>query len=241
MVSTGELRIELLAMVRGLDPSVLSGEAAAGSWAGAPRAGPAETPASAADSPAEHGASARRAPTPPPKLPGGNNIKIIVRIDHTALARGHTVAGETCEVAGLGPISVATAQALMADAFLAAVITKGRDVINVAHLGRGLNAHQRTALEAAGLRCSNRACNKTIALQIDHRVPYADHPETRLDNQDPLCPDCHRRKTHHGWHLEPGHGPRRLLPPDPVPERAGRHRDSETDGRARAPAEPALF
>ncbi|MBX3284638.1 MAG: HNH endonuclease [Actinobacteria bacterium] len=76
-------------------------------------------------------------------------------------------------------------------------------------------AHQRTAIEALGLRCSNRACNRTIALQIDHRVPYAEQPETRLDNQDPLCPDCHRRKTHHGWHLEPGTGPRRLLPPQP--------------------------
>jgi hypothetical protein len=165
-------------------------------------------------------------PAPPPaRPPGGNNIKVIVRIDHTALARGHTIAGETCEVAGLGPISVTTAQALMADAFLAAVITKGRDVINVAHLGRGLNAHQRTALEALGLRCSNRACNKTIALQIDHRTPYAQIPETRLDNQDPLCPDCHRRKTHHGWHLEPGHGPRRLLPPEPQPDARRRARE----------------
>jgi len=127
-----------------------------------------------------------------------------VLIDHTALARGHTIASETCQVTGLGPISVTTAKHLMADAFLAAVITKGRDVVNVAHLGRGLNADQRTAIEATGLRCSNRACNKTIAIQIDHRQPYADDPQTKLDNQDPLCPNCHRHKTHHGWHLEPG-------------------------------------
>lgn len=142
-----------------------------------------------------------------------------MRIDHTALQRGHTVAGETCEVAGLGPISVAVARELMGDAFVAAVITKGRDVVNVAHLGRGLNVHQRTAVEAVGLRCSNRACNRTIALQMDHRTPYADNPETKLDNQDPLCPDCHRRKTHHGWELEPGTGPRRFLPPARAPVR----------------------
>jgi len=76
-----------------------------------------------------------------PKPPGGHNIKVIVRIDHTALQRGRTIAGETWEVAGLGPISAQTAQELMADAFVAAVITKGRDVLNVAHLGRGLDAH----------------------------------------------------------------------------------------------------
>ena len=74
------------------------------------------------------------------------------------------------KVAGLGPVPVDAVRALMPDAFIAAVVTKGRDVINVAHLGRGVNAHQRTAIEAIGLRCSNRACNQTIALQMDHRV-----------------------------------------------------------------------
>ena len=163
----------------------------------------------------DRGRAAPEPPVPlPDRLPGGNNTKVIVRIDHTALARGHTIAGETCDVAGLGPISVAAAKHLMQDAFLAAVITKGTDIVNVAHLGRGLNAHQRTALEAADLRCANRACNHTIAIQVDHRTPYAAEQVTALPNQDPLCPDCHRRKTQHGWHLEPGTGRRRFLPPD---------------------------
>ncbi|MCU1369111.1 MAG: protein of unknown function endonuclease [Ilumatobacteraceae bacterium] len=148
------------------------------------------------------------------KPTGGANTKVIVRIDHSALTRGNTVAGETCEVAGLGPISVTTAKDLMADAFLAAVITRGRDVINVAHLGRGPNVFQRTALEATGTACTNIGCNRTIAIEIDHRTPYADDPITKLDNLDPLCTTCHQLKTHHGHHLEPGTGRRRLLPPD---------------------------
>ena len=148
-------------------------------------------------------------------LPRGNNSKVIVLIDHAALTRGHTIAGETCEIPGLGPIPVDAAVDLMQDAFIAAAITKGRDVVRVAHLGRGLSAHQRTAVEATRLRCHNIACNRTVAIQIDHRVPWVLHEETKLDNQDPLCPECHRRKTHHGWHLEPGHGPRRFLPPEP--------------------------
>ncbi|MCB1031641.1 MAG: hypothetical protein KDA95_09900, partial [Acidimicrobiales bacterium] len=34
------------------------------------------------------------------KPPGGNNTKIIIRIDHTALVRGHCETGETCEIDG---------------------------------------------------------------------------------------------------------------------------------------------
>jgi hypothetical protein len=99
-----------------------------------PEAPATPAPAAATPVPTAEPTDAAPPPTaaPPARLPGGNNIKVIVRIDHTALARGHTVAGETCEVAGLGPISVATAKVLMDDAFLAAVITRGRDVINVA-------------------------------------------------------------------------------------------------------------
>lgn len=150
----------------------------------------------------------------PPRLPGGNNVKVIVLVDHTALLRGHTVAGETCEIAGVGPISVQAAHEILRnDPFLAVVVRKGRDVVNVAHHGRGLNAHQRTAVEAVGLRCSNQACNRTVAIQVDHRVGYVVNQETKLDNQDPLCPNCHRLKTHHGHHLEPGTGPRAFLPP----------------------------
>ena len=151
------------------------------------------------------------------KPPGGNNTKVIIRIDHDALLRGHTQSGETCEIDGVGPIPVSAVKDLILndDPFIAAVTTKGIDIQKVVHLGRGLNAHQRTAIEAMGLRCSNIACNKTIAVQIDHRDPWADNQETVLANQDPLCPECHRHKTHHGWHLEPGTGPRKFLPPDP--------------------------
>lgn len=167
---------------------------------------------------------------------GGHNTKVIVRIDHTALVRGHTIAGETCEVAGLGPISVQTARELMADAFLAAVVTKGRDVVTVAHLGRALNAHQRTAIEAMGLRCSNIACNHRIALQIDHRTPWAECHETKLDNQDPLCPACHHLKTHRGYQLDPGHGPRTFRPP--IPNRHAGKPCDDPDRTRTGPAPP---
>ena len=147
------------------------------------------------------------------KLPGGNNTKVIINIDLAALRRGHTLSGETCHIDGLGPIPVETARQLMDDAFIAAVIRDGTHIHTVTHLGRSLSTHQRTAIEATGIRCTNIACNQTIAIQIDHRTPWSHHPTTELANQDPLCPHCHRQKTHHGWHLEEGTGPRRLLAP----------------------------
>ncbi len=196
-----------------------------------PPSSAAPTSQEAADpSGANGGSDPAASPSSTAKVPGGNNVKVIVRIDHDALVRGHTMAGETCDIVGVGPISVAASRELMRDAFLAAVITKGRDVVNVAHLGRGLNAHQRTAIEAMGLRCSNIACNRTIAIQIDHRVPYAQDPVTALANQDPLCPECHRRKTHHGYHLEPGSGPRRFLRRDPQAQAS-----KDEAGEARGP------
>ena len=147
---------------------------------------------------------------------GGDNTKVIVRVDLAAVLRGHTIAGETCEVDGVRPISAEAVKRLLLDRnpFVAAVLHDGREVQTVAHLGRNLSAHQRTAIEAMGVRCSNLACNKTVGMQIDHREPWANDPRTVLANQDPLCPDCHRRKTHHGWRLEPGTGPRRFRPPD---------------------------
>ena len=176
----------------------------------------------------------------PVKPAGGSNVKVIVRIDHTALLRGRTVAGETCDVAGVGPISVAAAKELMGDAFLAAVVMKGRDVVNVAHLGRGPNAYQRTALETAGIACRNICCNRTVNIQVDHRTPYADDPQTKLGNLDPLCTGnggCHDLKTHHGHELEAGTGRRRLLPPDHPDHPKNKRRSGP--GADTGPPEPA--
>jgi hypothetical protein len=142
------------------------------------------------------------------------NAKIIVRIDHSALVRGHTIPGETCEIAGVGPVPVATVKAMMNDAFLAAIVTKGQAVATVAHLGRKVTAKQRTALEWRGLRCTVKGCPNTQFLEIDHLIDWATTQHTTLDELEWLCPHHHNLKTHHGYRLEPGAGPRRFLPPD---------------------------
>ena len=132
-------------------------------------------------------------------------------IDHAALVRGHTEAGETCTIAGIGAVPVASVRALMDDAFLAAVITDGRDVSTVAHLGRQPSVYQDTALQAQGVECSTLGCPNRFLLERDHRVPFRVSRHTTLRELDFSCPPCHDRKTYFGDMLAPGTGKRPLL------------------------------
>jgi hypothetical protein len=152
------------------------------------------------------------------------NTKVIVRVDMSAVRRGTTVPGETCEIAGFGPIPVSEALKLMNEAFLALVLTKGRDVHTVVHLGRQFTEHQKTALEWRDPECCTRGCHASVRLERDHRADWADTHETWVPAADRLCHHHHLLKTA-GWKLEPGTGKRRLLPPDaarkPEPAMAG--------------------
>jgi hypothetical protein len=140
------------------------------------------------------------------------NTKVIVRVDLSAVRRGTTVPGETCEIAGYGPIPVTEALKQMNDAFLALVLTKGRDVCTVVHLGRQFTEHQKTALEWRDPECVVRGCHNAIRLERDHREDWAATRTTRLWAADRLCHHHHLLKTQ-GWRLEAGNGKRRLLPP----------------------------
>ena len=53
------------------------------------------------------------------------NAVINIRIDIDALKRGHTENGEICEIAGVGPIPVATATEYLGEAFLKLLLLDG--------------------------------------------------------------------------------------------------------------------
>ncbi|HEX2850117.1 MAG TPA: hypothetical protein VHN98_06175 [Acidimicrobiales bacterium] len=174
---------------------------------------------------AEQAAAARAAktaaanpPSPPspagaPKVPA----KIIVRIDHTALLRGHTTAGETCEIAGVGPVPVDTITRLLAtgDVFWAAVITRGTDVASVVHLGRRPNALQLTALHWRDPTCREEACSRPVR-EWDHHLDWARTHHTILEELGGFCDHHHDLKTYNRYRLAPSRlpGKVRLLPPD---------------------------
>jgi hypothetical protein len=136
----------------------------------------------------------------------------VLRVDHAALTRGHLSGGETCEIAGTGPVPVTVARRLLGDSILQLVITKGHDVATTVHLGRGPNTAQKIALAWTSPHCTNQACSGTHT-HIDHRVDYATTRHTRLDELDRLCTHCHHLKHHQGWNLTTGTGRRAFVPP----------------------------
>jgi hypothetical protein len=139
---------------------------------------------------------------------------IVLRADWDALIRGWVEGEETCEIAGLGPVPVSVVRRLLGDSILKLVVTKGVDVANVTHLGRGATVAQQIALLWQMPECSREGCPRRVRLQNDHRVPWADIHETALVNLDPLCNPDHDLKTHHGWALVAGIGKRPMVPPD---------------------------
>lgn len=157
---------------------------------------------------------------------------VILRVDVAALTRGRPVGREVCEVRGVGPISVAQARSVLGDAVLKLVLTRGRDVVHVTHLGRGTSIAQKVALLWSDTTCRVEGCDRQV-VEHDHNRPWAENPQTVLSNIDPLCWDHHRRKTNEGWSLVAGSGKRRFVPPSHPdhPSRSGTGTDrSSGDG-----------
>jgi Domain of unknown function (DUF222) len=152
--------------------------------------------------------SPRRPPSPNP------SFLALLRVDLDALVRGRTEGDELCDIAGVGAIPVRVARNCLSEAVLKLVITRGIDVVNVTHLGRGPTAAQRVALLWNSPWCTNSRCSHTLQIQYDHRKPWTEVRETTVDNLDRLCGPCHKRKTHDGWALVEGKGRRPLVPPD---------------------------
>ncbi len=145
----------------------------------------------------------------------GVTAHALLRIDATALHRGHTTAGETCEIAGIGPIDVTSAKALLGDTVVDIVIADGVDVQTVAHAGRTANRHQKAAL-LTNWECEIQHCNETRSLEIDHIVPYAESGITDIERLGPKCRWHHHLKTHKGWRDNPRgpEGKRTLVDPN---------------------------
>jgi hypothetical protein len=138
----------------------------------------------------------------------------LVRADHAALVRGHVEGDEVCEIAGLGPIPVRIARDLLGDAVVKLVLTKGVDVANITHLGRGPTVAQKIALWWRTPQCTESDCTRVQRIQFDHREEWRTTHHTRLDEGDGLCGHHHDLKTYLGWALVAGTGQRPMVPPD---------------------------
>ena len=142
------------------------------------------------------------APSTPARPPSrsGRQTKVIIRVDGSALVRGELADGETCEIAGIGRVALSAVREQIPDAHVAYVITNGTDTC-VAHLGRQVTAHQRTALEARGYRCEVPGCTADHLLEIDHVTGWAITRQTRLSDLAWLCTTHHRQKSRRHYQL----------------------------------------
>jgi len=126
------------------------------------------------------------------------DAELVIVADINAWRRGHAHDGEPSHVIGGGPIPVPLAKELATDAFLKAVLHDGVDIHTVAHFGRHIPAHLRTALDLGaapgfeGAVCADPGCGHRGGLEWDHDNPVAnlkgrcwgDHQEkTRRDRQ----------------------------------------------------------
>jgi hypothetical protein len=140
-------------------------------------------------------------------------VEVRVTVDSATLARGHALPGERCEIAGVGPVPVATARALLDDAAVTVMTRDGDDVTAVSSPKRTIPVKLRRALEARYPTCGVQACANDQFLEIDHVVPLEDRGRTELDNLWQLCSHHHRLKTYAGWTVVGRNGDRDLVPP----------------------------
>ncbi len=143
---------------------------------------------------------------------------IRARVDLAVLRRGRTEPGDVCELEGVGPVPVSVIDRLAAqDPIVDLILTKGREVTHVAHLGRSGDTFLRAAIEWRDPSCRIDSCHRTSGLEAHHLDPVADDGRTSLENQVRICGHHHDLITHHhyeltgdhdtGWHL-------RAPPPD---------------------------
>jgi hypothetical protein len=128
-------------------------------------------------------------------------------IDLAAFRRGHLEPGERCDIAGVGPVPLATIERYFGAAWAKLVITAGHDIRTICHAGRTINSHLRTALELRDPVCAVPGCHASLNLEIDHIIPFAQGGPTTLDNTVRLCSFHHDQKTYDGYTItgRPGH------------------------------------
>ena len=146
--------------------------------------------------------------------PRGPETMVHLMVDYEALMRGHTVGGEQCEIPGVGPIPVTLARQMAEDAILKVLLTKGVDVMAVAHAGYTIPAHLRSAVEARDQKCIVSRCDRRRDLQIDHRNTFNRTRITKLEDLGRLCKWHHYMKTFLGYTYRGGPGTWEWIPPE---------------------------
>lgn len=142
---------------------------------------------------------------------------VVVRVDAQALRRGHVEAGETCEIAGVGPVPVAAVERILPTSWVKVVIRDSVDVRSVCHIGRAVPAVVTTALEERDVHCVWPGCAIAHGLEAHHwKEDFARCGTTSLQGLARVCQRHHDLLTYSGWVLDGGPGRWQVHPP-PAP------------------------
>jgi hypothetical protein len=154
--------------------------------------------------------------------PKGRSLpRVLVRVDAAALRRGSVDGAETCEIAGVGTVPLASARALLDDALLNVVVRDGIDISCVTSTKRTVPEALRLALVERDPVCVVPGCTATQHLEIHHwQVGHRDRGPTCLANLARVCKPHHDLLTYRGWRLEGGPANWRWSGPSPPSQRA---------------------
>jgi hypothetical protein len=141
------------------------------------------------------------------------------RFDYAAYVRGHTEPGEICEIEGAGSVPVSVIERLAGEhPIVDVVLTHGRDVAHIAHLGRSGDTFLNTAIEWRDPHCRIEGCHATDGLEIHHTTRVTDHGISSLETEVRICAHHHDLITHHHYQLQGSHHTGWwLTPPDRAP------------------------
>lgn len=131
------------------------------------------------------------------------------------------------------------------DAILKVLITKGVDVVTVAHGGYTIPAHLRTALDVRDPKCIVPTCGVSRNLEKDHRNSYNRTQVTKLDDLAHVCRWHQYQKTFLGYTYRGGPGTWEWLPPpdrdvDLSPSAASSPPSGDADALSAGACVPAL-
>lgn len=145
---------------------------------------------------------------------------VVLHCDAPAFVEGEVGPGERCEIAGVGPVPVAHARALLGDAILTILVEHGRDVRTFARPGRNVTAALAQLLEARDATCIITGCGRAARLEGDHHRPVSAGGDSDDENLHAICRHHHRLKSK-GWQLiSHPDGTWSLEPPKPAAREA---------------------
>jgi Domain of unknown function (DUF222) len=104
-------------------------------------------------------------------------VDVRVTVDSGALARGHTEAGERCEITGIGPAPVTTARALLDDAAVTVMVRDGDDVTAVSSPKRTI----RRSCVARSTPGTRRAASRVVRTISSRDRPHHSRRRPRTD------------------------------------------------------------